>query len=746
MQKNNDDIFNNLELVEAFAHITPDKVIKIVESIIKKKKIIKTRVYRIKGFGKMNGKSHEDLLIKSINILDQIRYLKTKQVIKLLKYLWYNNEAVRSEVLKSFEHLSQYNLFALRQLEFKIQQLILAELESWSNEQLVKNSPVVFVTTKELLTPSFEGRSRPDYKTFTLHSGSLRVSEELKNLRNRSILLLKKIYLISVELDQKIKVLQVLQQATHPPFNNEYGEDMEQMILNDVNSIVDFYLSILPNAENEIIQDIEEQKVWLNRRFTKIPPNKINELEEAIRSNTDYGMFRIFVGYDGRLDPDHDFNKDRETRLKKIEEFIANISETNFKEWQEKILSVVKNRTLTESGGYGYFESFLVKLAQEKPSLAIRLVEENEKELADFLINLITGIWKSNFQEKAKEIIGQWVEEGKYLNICAFIFVPIDDIDDVLFRKILDKAKKLKDIPALNNILRSILHNYPKYKHLKSAFLETIKELTRHKNFWWINNLWFKGDSIIPDLAENDFDIILSGLLLFPSIDYHAEAILKPIAEKSPEKVINFFHKRVEIKSKRKRDIYDPYDSVPFNFHELGGVLKQQEEIIIPLLLKWYRDGGKKYKHLLWWEASDLFEKIFSNFSPVLEKSLISLIKKGTKESRNIVLSIINKYEGGEFLWGVVKALIQKYFGTKEYNEVRDRIFGSLSQTGVVSGEDGFVRAFQEKKQSIQKFKKDPSKEVRYFVREYEDYLDERITHERRRTDEQIELMKRSLE
>lgn len=745
MRKNNDEIFNNLELLEEYAHVTSDKAFQIVQSIANTKHPLKAKATHLKGFGKLYGKSHEDLLEQSIKILNKIRYLETKRVIKLLERLHqHDSKTVKSEVIKAFEHIAQYNLFVLQQIEYKTQNLTLDEVEGWSDAKILKNLEILFVVTKELLTPTFEGQSMPDYKTFTFHSGPLVVSDNLKNIRKRTISLLKRIYSLAKDLPQKTKTLRALQESTQTPHSHLYGDDMEQMVLNDTNDIIAFYLEILPKAENEIIQDIEEQKIWFVRRFKKEPPTRLNELEEAIQSNSAYSMFRVFVGYDGRLDPDYDFNRDRETRSQKINEFISDITEANFEDWRKKILTVVKNYSAAEPGSYGYFETFLSELGNKKPELGVLLIEKSEKEIAPFLISLLSGIWKSD-TKKAKDLISKWVDEGKYLYSWAFIFVVVDDIDDILFRKILDKAKELKDIRALNNILRSTLHHYPKHKNLKPVFIEIIKKLAKYKDTWWVENLWFKGESILSDLTEKELDVILNGLLLLPNIEYRGEEILKPVAEKYPEKVIAFFHKRVEIKSKKRRGIDDRYDGVPFNFHKLGEVLKQHEKVIVPILLKWYGDGGNKHNWLFRWEASHLFEEIFPGFSPVLEQSLISLVKKGNKNSRSIVFSVLGKYKGGQFLWSIVKALVQQYAGTKEYEEVQGHLFGYLSQTGVVSGEDGFVRAYQAKKQEIQDLKKDSNKQVRKFAKEYDDYLDRRITDETKRTNEQIELMKRGL-
>ena len=200
------------------------------------------------------------------------------------------------------------------------------------------------------------------------------------------------------------------------------------------------------------------------------------------------------------------------------------------------------------------------------------------------------------------------------------------------------------------------------------------------------------------------------------------------------------------IHQKKKRDIYDRYDGVPFNFHKLGETLRPHAKVIVPTLLDWYDDGGKKHNWLYQWEASYMFEEIFPSFDSILEKFLADVIKEGTKNSRRIIFSILSKYKGGSSLWGIIRIMIKQYAGTKEYNDVRDHLFGYLSQTGVVTGEDGFVRAFEAKKIEIQTLKKDSNKDIKKFAKEYEEYLNSRIIAEQKRTDEQIELMKRGLD
>jgi hypothetical protein len=72
-------------------------------------------------------------------------------------------------------------------------------------------------------------------------------------------------------------------------------------------------------------------------------------------------------------------------------------------------------------------------------------------------------------------------------------------------------------------------------------------------------------------------------------------------------------------------------------------------------------------------------------------------------------------------------------------------MFIILSQTGVVMGEFGLRDAYVRKKEEIQPWKKERSKSIQQFVKDYEDYLDKQIAFEQKRSETDIELMKKGV-
>lgn len=741
---NNDKLFEKLNSLEEFAYKVPDKVLAIVSVIVNAKKKIKPK--QLGKFGKhiIYGKSHNDLVAKSVELLDKIKYLLTEDVLKMLFEITEKYEIAAPEARKVIERLTKYNLNVLKQVGYHPQILILNKAEKLKNKELLTHFEDVIVIAENLLKPSFEGTTMEDYKTFTFHFGTLNVNDNLINIRKRTIKFLQKLYTVSQTAEQRKKVVEALEEATRRPDQSTYGDDVIEMIINDTNDVLAFYIDILDDADNIVIKSIEERINWFVKWNKEANLPRLAELEAKIASRTDYGLFRVFVGYDYQFSKDADWDKAKNERTEKINEFVKDISTSNLNEWREKILKVVGNYSVEKHGEFQYFYIFLFELGKKKPKIAFSLLEV--AELAPFTIHIIAGIWKSSEKENLVSLLKQWISEGKNLSVIASIFGYVEEIDFDLLSALVQKAKKVKDYHALSNTIDSISRNFEKDQRLQSLLLEVITELSsKADNNIWLHYIWFKSENILKGFSEVELDKLLEALLPLKDIHYEAEAVLNYIAGKHPEKIIPFFQKRVEIKLKAE-DKDDRYDAVPYDFKRLAETLAKAEKIIIPLIFKWFSLGSKKDNWLYYWEASNLISNIFPALNPTLQTEIINLIKTGDEQSLETLYSILGKYEGEEFLYEVVDEVVKKHKKSPNYKKIKSHLFGYLSQTGVVMGEYGLSEAYSKKKEIMEKYMQDKSKDFQNFAKEYITYLEKSIDFEKKRADEEIAIRQSSLQ
>ncbi len=741
--KANNEIYENLKIllkyIEEFGDKTPKelKIIEIVNNTLEKTKKLKKEPVKT-AFGDLPGQDYEDVAEVCLDILERLRFTYPKEIFEALSRLSIDeNEKVEKKSLDVAAKMAKYTFWPKeKKIYYHPQLFILDEVEKWDDKKLLTHLSFIVKVSEVLLSPSFEGTSRSDYKTFTIHQEPLPAGDTVKKIRERTISILKKLYSLSETISEKQQILQAFGQATHTPHTGNYTPELEKMILENTNILVSYYSSIVKEADNEIIKIIEEQLHWFVKRFQKGLKNQ--KLRSLIEKNAEYDMYKVFVGWDYRFSDELDYHEAEKERKQKIDEYIKQITDKNFLQWRKKILSIIKNyKQLEDRGQFQYFNIFLNELGKQKPKKAQKLILENEKDLEPFLIHLIAGIWQSKQKENAKKILENWIKNNKHLSICAYIFEYVKEIDEPLLNKIYKKAKEQNDVNALTNIIRSIVSNFEQSKIGKDLFVDSIKELTKHKNYWWVNHVWFKGNSILGALNKNDWILVLESLIIAPNIDYHLEEILSVVAQNSPKELVSFFYDRMKIQAKKKRE--EKYDAIPFDLHKLNEPLSQNAKDVIDEILKWF----KKDDWFSYWEGGHFLQVIFPAFHQELEEQLIKLLRSKNKNKAKIVLYILRSYEGETFLHNVCKEFIKQCPKSKKYKQ---ELFVVLSQMGVVSGEYGFVEGYERKKQEIQEWKKDKSKVIKKFAQEYENYLSKRIDYEKKRADEDIEIRKREFE
>jgi hypothetical protein len=649
---------------------------------------------------------------------------------------------VRTNALGALKHLAEYNLGALERAGYTFQKFTIVEVDQWSDSQLIDHLEAVLVIGTALLTPNLEGTSWEDENTITLTSGVLVVNEDLRDIRRKIIDILQRLFNVCQAFRDRDRILEALQTALIP---SHWGTtpEMDGLVTENATTIIDFFIRLAstPGMDGMLLESIEQQLRWLRQIGVERLPN-LETLESLLSSNEEYQIFRTLVGYGGRLQTDFDFKQDRLERSKRVEQFAEKITPETAPIWRYRFLAILKNYDRSDSGKYSYMHALLTKFGQRNPDLALAFLREKETELNPVVLYLISGIWSSR-RELARELILAWVNEGKYLPECASLFIHVQEVDERLFALLFEKAAQANDCRALNNLVDSLARNYGRFRNPSDVLVQIIRELTKHRDTGWIHFLWFAKESPLLSLAEADHNAILENLVWLPHIDHSAEAILRQVAERFPLNVVEFFHARIGIQLQRYKDDRPySYDAIPFRLWELGEPLKCHEEIVIPAVLEWYGEGGINHGWLYRLEASHFLNIIFPGFSPALERHVIRLIEYGGIEAMEDVFYLLRSYKGESFLWQICKAIIRKFDSDEAYPEIESKLIACLSQTGVVTGEYGFMEAYERKREDLKSWPDDGDLKSRQFLKHYDAFLERRALSEKQRADTEIRLRK----
>lgn len=735
-----------LRYIEQYGDKTPPDIdiIKILRAALEKAKALPVEPIKTL-LGEFEGRSYDDVVAVVLDILKRLRFVYLEKVFAVLTELS-TDESIKDRK-RVFEVVAKMTKPVYvekdKKIYFHAQLNILDTIEKWEDPKLVANTAMIVEVGKHVLHLEFDASTWTS-SGVTIRHGAIPATSTVIKLRKRMINLLIKTYKKQENIQNKFSILEALETAAENPIHTTYSEDMEAMVLDNLDEIVKFYISIAPSADLDVVHKIEKQLHWFKRRFEKDAPINLAELDAIIQKNEPYQLYRILVGYDGDYLPDVDFEESRKIRDEKITEIVQDISETNYEEWLKKILLIIKNYPDTEERGeFNYFRKLLNEISKVKPKIGLKLLEE--KVFEPFTDIIIAGIWCSTEKETAKDILNDWITQGKFLPAMAvvFEFISEEDLPLVLplIKKLVKKAKTDGDVNTLNHLVRAI--GFKKFqnsiKDLQSLLIDIIQALTDLRNTWWVQNIWYSSESLFANLSKEEWKVVLDSLVSVPNLSYEAEAVLSLVAKNNPKDFIQFFERRVKIKKKTKRD--DRYDAIPFNFTprqvgELSDLSEATKKVFVDEIFKWFK--GSHW--LNYWEGSHLLKNLFPRFDSYLESKLIALLKSKATNKARTAIAVLRVYEGEGFLHNVCKEFIKQFPNSKKY---QNEMFMILSQTGTVSGEYGFVDAYQAKIADVQSWKSDKSKAIKNFVTSYEKYLKNRIAWEKKRADEGKDHRKR---
>lgn len=724
----NEDIFINLELLEKYIHTVPTKAISILAHIINSKRQLKSVRNSVKGFWEREWMSHEELIEKSIDLLEKLRYVSSKKVfLLLLKLVKNSKKAIKEKAIKSLKKIAEYNLYTLKVIGYQAQFILLDEIEKLDELSATSNTDAILALLEEILDCSYEGTEMKDYKTFTFHRGALVGSKNLEVIRNRALEILKKLYRNSKGTTVKKRILEVMGKATHPPIDS-YEKSLEDIIVKNTKNIVSFYIEVVKSGKSEIINEIEEQVFYMEERRRR-PLKYSKELKFLIAQNKDYWIHKTFIGYSHNFTKSDNRKTAEEERKSRVEEFIKQICEENFNEREERILKIMLNQDFNDIGVYHYFNYFLFEVGKQKPLIAQRLIGSNENHFWIFLSPIITGILNSSKKTIAISYINSRISQWKFLPIIADTLTYIGRIDENILKLLLTKSKQLWDTLSLKKAIHWIAQNTSeKDIDYKDEFTESIKELTKYKDYWRVQNVWHQPNSILNSLNKNQVSIVLDNLLRCPRIDYEIENILTTIANRFPRLIISFFEKRIEMQMKEKRW----YDALPYELHYLQKALLDQKEIVIEAIFKRFHKKGRLYQR----DWGSLLKSIFP--LEQLDEKLTSLLMTWKETNIDIVMSVLSKFQ-----WHLTldsEAIITLI---KKHPNHNDTLISLFSATwGIVGGEYGFVNSLLSKKEALNERKKSKKKYLQKFMKQYEENLSLQIEYEKKRADENLALRK----
>ncbi len=708
-------------------------------------------------YGIVDGKTPYQVFKICIEILEHVRYINITRLQGILFDLYRVSisDKEKKEINDFIEEFCSYDIGVLNHLGLTVQITLINFVKQYSDDELKFYKDLIVTLCGSVLKPYAEGNTWK-YDSVKLGYSPLKAIDELLVLRQDAIDILIRLYSSTDEDEFLSSVSNALLKSTETPYRGNYEDDLLKIILNNSLSFIEFVNDIGVNSQYYYLVPLEEKIERLHGRSNSALKKGCEDKEfflihssiveksikyrDSVNSNEDYLIYKHLVDFRSVFIDEWDQRrqvKDRNDYLdSKVQEYVESIDEDNFEDWKERIERYCETKS-DDMAMFQYLHKFAELLGRLKPHLAKRIIDECDANVVTILISLLNGLLLSGEKKFVYGKMNNDINNSSNFHIHARLFLLNNNVDRGILKNLLDKSIEIDDKWTVIQSITAVVDAIDIYhdKEVESVLMPAIKYLTDKKEAGWVHQLWFrdKKDILIQYLEPEQVDVIINNLIYLDDIDYHAESVLKVIAEKFPEKVISLFKSRLEYESSGTES--SRYDSIPYEFYELDKELSKYPDACIDEIITWY----DQYDGMFTYRGANLIKIIYPSYLDELENKLINLVQTGDLRNIEMVISILRAYQGQTFLHKTCMAIVENL---DDGHELLRDIKIVLEDSGVVSGEFGFVQLYQNKIEEIKYWQQSQNPKVVEFSNSYIKGLERQIAAEQRRAEQGVAARK----
>jgi hypothetical protein len=739
----------NITYLELFAFRVPDRTVTIIKMFLERLPTLGLPYNDMEGVYSFRSAftTEEKLISLSLKVIDHVVYYQPERVLSIAySLITHENETLAKQARGIFVEYSKYIIQVFYGdgktyggLGTQPQEKVLEFIQALPPEDWVKNHTLIVEICTTVLSAEMSG-TRWTYDKVIFSTGTLPPSDSVVAVRKTALSVLKKLFKQLKNPSDKKRVVGGLLSATYRPRSGE-KQALIDLIIDDVVDVLNFLIEVFPQLELELVEALENDVYYIYQRLENPKSDAVAlQLRKMFDAHEEYQVFKYLIGFEGiftdwsRDSDDRDFEGERQLREGKAKEFAASISGNNYEEWRNRILSYSRIQS-NDLATFPTFGKFLEFIGNSNPSIAMRLITEDGKQLERFLIALMVGVWKTESRDLLKSHIQHWLQQGDLLATITRFSGFMDPFDLTILSDAATKGLELKEPNTLFQIVGAVSNQVKSTSaDIVNRFLvPAVQSLAEQDQPYWINDFWFRREKkeIFERMTDLSRQTILNSLLQLPSIGYEAEAVLTDLAKFNPVSVVEFFCSRL----KRDKSGGEKYEPVPYEFHELAQQLSRIPKEAVDLVYETY-DGNYG---MFMFRGARLLCNIFPQLTPPFESELKRIALQKTEKDILFVLAILRGYDGDLSIYNLAKMLVQELPSNNDYE---NEIMIALESTGVVGGEFGFANAYKEKRDLIEPWLSDSNEKVRAFASKYSEMLTRQIEHEIKRAEESILLRK----
>ena len=712
-------------------------------------------------FGSLDGFSADQTLDEAADILDELRYIDDNAVLQTFDVICALFDSATSDVQKkrlidSARRLAEHSLDVWNQAGPVVQHLLVQRIRQLNLETLGPSMAIVLEILGQVLRPDVRGLSGT-YNTITIKTGAVAPSSLLAEVRSLAIKILQEIFQVSKTDQEKRIVILKLSEADRTPQMGNYPNALAAITLDNSASIVEFYTTVSASQSYILLETIEYDCLWLYRRSRSLPPSMAGDPEIAaaqnrlikavlayrssVNADQKFVNFKALVGFQSVFPPaweddDFDIKAIDDYRKSELDRVVSLITEENQDEWFG-FLSLCANTPTDDLATFPNFDNFLEQLGHQKAGIVFNYIEKLDDAFSNFLPAMLCGIEKSQLKEMAFGKIQEWISNSKYIRQLIIYFGRSAQLEFETLESAVVAAIKINDDLGVFYAIQISVARFSDepVRMIECVFLPALRYLTAKGHHHWVNAVWprSRAGGLFQNLTATQQDEVLDSMIGRQEVDYRVEELLNVIGETAPEKIIEFFGKRLKFEEAKHSTVR--YNAIPYDFSQCEAVLQKVPDQVVSAVRNWFDSD----KVLFTYRGGRLIKVVFPEPTDDVLAELHKLVEAGTQENFEFVVHVLSSYNGHPGTHPLYQEVIN---ALAHDSPLLNEIANALDAEGVVTGEFGFVTSYLRKKSEIEPWQKDHRERVQQFAERRIISLDRLIADEQRRSEQDVELRK----
>lgn len=699
-------------------------------------------------YGDYPGKASIDVARRVVQLIRSYRYFEPDRTVRALVrlYLGARDDEERRLWIEAGEKLAEHNLEVWQQYGPAAQHVILEELWKMDGADIDGARPLLIGMLAQVLSAELGGTTwRSD--GVMIHQGAVRASDELRRLRGEAIGWLEG-WLDTAGSDaERLAILQALGNVDAMPMQGGGEGGLFQMLLEDGARVARLILDRAPQWGLELRRGREVDALHTHYRFHVLRPDLAEKpelvaaqtaligallgLRDLLAADADFVRYKTLIGHDsvhpGAWDGDHfDFEAIDAWRQESYPAIIAEVTADTVAEWRGRIDAYV-DAVGFDGGHFMSMRAFLGLLAEQKPDVALMMMEQTSSQGAAFLAAMLAGLERAGRLAEVLALVDQWLAAGQHLSAIGDYLhhKPATDVDRL--RAYVAKAIEQGEQVSVVNAATIAANWYQRASDpvlIDEVLLPVVGFVTEHHLPHWVGHFFPPGHAqMVQDMDEPHAAALMRSFVDIPEVDFRAVRLMAAVARRHPRLVIDFFGARLR-RQRGERD--ERFEPIPFHGHDLAQVLSPHADLLLPAVREWYNEESGFHEY----RGGRLLKHAFPELTDAVAAELIQIARQGDERDFKFILKTLSAYEGAEQLYPVVMEVVDRLEpGDKLLNRVSD----VLGQSGVVSGEFGFVEAHARRKELIERYRDDPRPRVQAYARDRARDLAQHMAWEQRR-------------